>query len=53
MNKKATGLKNLSKFSEIKLFGCRCENMSKHKIIKFYQQASSKQKYEYTTNDAS
>ena len=54
MNKKATGLKNLSKFSEITLFECRGENMSKHKTInKFYQQASSKQKYEYTTNDAS
>lgn len=33
MNKKATGLKNLSKFSEIKLFGWCGENMSKHKII--------------------
>lgn len=33
MNKKATGLKNLSKFSEITLFGCRGENMSKHKTI--------------------
>lgn len=27
MNKKATGLKNLSKFSEITLFGRRGENM--------------------------
>lgn len=33
MNKKATGLKNLSKFSEITLFECRGENMSKHKTI--------------------
>lgn len=33
MNKKATGLKNLSKFSEITLFGCRGENISKHKTI--------------------
>lgn len=33
MNKKATGLKNLSKFYEITLFGCRGENMSKHKTI--------------------
>lgn len=33
MNKKATALKNLSKFYEITLFVCRGEKMSKHKTI--------------------